>query len=166
VIVVVSRRSAPSKAGIDPKRLFEVIPTNRRYAAECGRRRNDKSEIELNNPSDMPGVVKNADIKEPIRINGELVDALSMLVYRDWAEALGPRDGRETQGPHPAAHVPDHPVQAAIAGNVHRARDDPGAPQGRQRQVLRRRCYAQAQAAREAEGRQEEVQQFGKVHIP
>ena len=38
----------------------------------------------------------------------------------------------------------------------HRARDDLGAPQGRHRQVLRRRRHAQAQAPRQAEGGEEE----------
>ena len=66
-----------------------------------------------------------------------------------------PGDGREAQGPHPAAHVPD-PGPGGDRRQDHRARDDPRAAQGRHRQVLRRRRHPQAQAAREAEGRQEE----------
>ena len=69
--------------------------------------------------------------------------------------SAGPGDGREAQGPHPAAHVPD-PGAGGDRRQDHRARDDPGAAQGRHRQVLRRRRHPQAQAAREAEGRQEE----------
>ncbi len=67
----------------------------------------------------------------------------------------GQGDGREAQGADPAAHVPD-PDPGGDRGQDHRPRDDPGAAQGRHRQVLRRRRHPQAQAAREAEGRQEE----------
>ena len=66
-----------------------------------------------------------------------------------------PGDGREAQGPDPAAHVPD-PGPGGDRRQDHRPRDDQGAAQGRHRQVLRRRRHPQAQAAREAEGGQEE----------
>ena len=66
-----------------------------------------------------------------------------------------PGDGREAQGADPAAHVPD-PGPGGDRRQDHRPRDDPRAAQGRHRQVLRRRRHPQAQAAREAEGRQEE----------
>jgi hypothetical protein len=61
---------------------------------------------------------------------------------------------REAQGAHPAAAV-----RGADPGGHrrqdHRPRDGPRHPQGRARQVLRRRHHPQAQAAREAEGGQE-----------
>ena len=50
----------------------------------------------------------------------------------------------------------DVAIQAAIGGKIHRPRDGQGTAQGRHRQALRRRHHAQAQAAREAEGGQEE----------
>ena len=68
------------------------------------------------------------------------------------------RHGGEAQRADPAAHVPG----ADPGGHRrqdHRARDRARLPQGRHRQVLRRRRHAQAQAARQAEGRQ-------KAHAP
>ncbi len=67
----------------------------------------------------------------------------------------GPGDGREAEGPDPAAHVPD-PGPGGDRGEDHRPRDDPGPAQGRHRQMLRRRRHPQAQASGEAEGGQEE----------
>ena len=64
-------------------------------------------------------------------------------------------DVREAQGADPAADV----RRADPGGDRrqgHRPRDGEGQAQGRARQVLRRRHHPQAQAAREAEGRQEE----------
>ena len=73
----------------------------------------------------------------------------------DPRRAARPRHGREAQGADPAAHVP-----GADPGRDrrqdHRARDRARLPQGRDREVLRRRRHAQAQASGEAEGRQEE----------
>ena len=66
-----------------------------------------------------------------------------------------PRDGGEAARADPAAHVPD-PGPGGDRRQDHRARDDPRAAQGRHRQMLRRRRHPQAQAAGEAEGRQEE----------
>ena len=47
------------------------------------------------------------------------------------------------------------PIQAAIGGKIIARETDPRPAQGRHRQVLRRRRHPQAQAARQAEGRQE-----------
>ena len=73
-------------------------------------------------------------------------------------DALGaarPRDVREAEGSDPAASVPD-PDPGGARRQDHRARNHQRAAEGRHRQMLWRRHHAQAQASRQAEGRQEE----------
>ena len=79
-------------------------------------------------------------------------------LLRDRAQGQGLRlrrhDGRQAQGPHPAPAVRGaDPGRHRLAD--HRPREHPRDPQGRPRQVLRRRHQPQAQAPREAEGGQE-----------
>ena len=94
-------------------------------------------------------------VKMQMLVNGEPVDALAMLVHRTRAETRGRAHGREAERADPAAHV-----LGADPGRDrrqdHRARDRARLPQGRDREVLRRRRHAQAQAAGQAEGRQKE----------
>ena len=63
-------------------------------------------------------------------------------------------DLRQAEGPDPAAVVQDRGAGGDRRAH-HRARDDRCAVEGRDREVLRRRHHAQAQAAGEAEGGQE-----------
>ncbi len=93
-------------------------------------------------------------VKMDILVNGEPVDALSIIVHRDAAYDRGRALAAKMRELIPRQMF-EIAIQASIGNADHRARERQGAAQERARQVLRRRHLAQAQAAREAEGRQE-----------
>jgi GTP-binding protein LepA len=100
-----------------------------------------------------------------ILVNGEPVDALSMLVHRDRAEARGRGMVREAEGSDPAAHVPD-PDPGGDRRQDHRPRDDP-----RLRKDVTAKCYGgDATRKRKLLDKQKagkkRMRQFGKVDIP
>ena len=104
-------------------------------------------------------------VKVDILVNGERVDALSQLVHRDKARPRALHYCERLAEDHPPPAVQD-PDPGGDRRHDHRPHDDQRLPQGRHRQMLRRRHHPQAQADREAEGRQEADEDGGSVQIP
>jgi GTP-binding protein LepA len=93
-------------------------------------------------------------VKVDILLQGEAVDAFSAIVHKDKAYAVRRLDDRQAAQAHPASAVRGaDPGCDRVAD--HRPREHQRDPQGRPREVLRRRHHPQAQAAGEAEGGQE-----------
>ena len=95
---------------------------------------------------DLTGLRESDLVKLDILLAGDPIDALSMLVHRSKAAVAGRTLTEKLREKIPRQQY-DVPIQAAIGTSDRRPRDDQGLPQGRDRQVLRRRHQPQAQAA-------------------
>ena len=93
-------------------------------------------------------------VKLDILLAGDLVDALSMVVHKDKAYDAGRALTERLRKQIPRQQF-EVAIQASIGSKIIARESVKADAQGRDRQVLRRRHHAQAQAAREAEGRQE-----------
>ena len=104
-------------------------------------------------------------VKLDILINGDRVDALSVMVHRSVSQYRGREVVHKMRGLIPRQMF-DIAIQAAIGSQIIAREIGQGDAQGRAREVLRRRHHAQAQAAREAEGRQEAHEGGGQRRDP
>ena len=93
-------------------------------------------------------------VKLDILINGERVDALSVMVHRSVALYRGREVAAKMRKLIPRQMF-DVAVQASIGAQIIARENDQGDAQERARQMLRRRHHAQEEAPRKAEGRQE-----------
>jgi FkbM family methyltransferase len=98
-------------------------------------------------------------------INGDQIDAFSVIIHDGQGVRVGPADGGEAAELIPRQQF-EVAIQAAIGNRIIARETDQGDAQERHGEVLRRRHHAQAQAPREAEGGKKRMKQVGTVEIP
>ena len=113
---------------------------------------------------DLTGFKPGELVRVDMLVGGEPVDALSLVVHRDFAYDRGRLlvDKLREEIPPDVRH-PD-PGRDRLAR--HRARDREGEAEGRAREVLRRRHLAQAEAARKQKAGKKRMKQVGAVEVP
>ena len=107
-----------------------------------------------------PGELSRVDIL----VAGEAVDALSLIVHRDFAQARG-RALVERLGGDPAAVLRrPHPGRDRLPD--HRPRDGQGEAKGRAGQVLRRRHPRKRKLLERQKAGKKRMKQLGSVELP
>ena len=89
-------------------------------------------------------------VKLDMLINGDPIDAFSVIIHRDKAQEWGRKVAEKLKELIPR-QLYQVAIQAAIGNKIIARGDDLRLPEGRAGQVLRRRHHPQAQAPREAE---------------
>jgi hypothetical protein len=89
----------------------------------------------------MAGYRASELVRLDMLINGDPVDAFSVIIHRDKAYEWGRKVAEKLKELIPPPAVPGH-HSGGDRQQDHRPRDDLGTPQGRPGQVLRRRHHA------------------------
>ena len=104
-------------------------------------------------------------VKLDFLLNGDPVDALSMIVFRDNAYAKGRRICEKLRDNIPR-NLFEIPRSGGHRRQDHRPRDGQGHAQGCAGQVLRRRHLPQEKTAGKAERGKKKMRQLGSVSLP
>ena len=104
-------------------------------------------------------------VKLDVLLAGDPVDALSMVVHRDKAYDVGRTLAEKLREKIPRQQY-DVPIQAAIGSHDRRARDGQGVPQGRHREVLRRRHQRKRKLLEKQKEGKKRMKQVGRIEVP
>jgi len=114
---------------------------------------------------DLAGFKPGNLVRVDVLVGGEMVDALSLIIHRDFAYERGKLLVEKLREEIPRQMF-DVPIQAAIGSRVIARETVKARRKDVLAKVLRRRHLAQAQTAREAEEGQEAMKQVGGVEVP
>ena len=104
-------------------------------------------------------------VKLDILLNGDIVDALSFILFADNAYARARKICEKLKANIPRAQF-EIPIQAAIGGKIIARETVEGDTSGCAGQVLRRRHYPEEEAAGRAKEGKKRMRTFGTVSVP
>lgn len=99
---------------------------------------------------EITGYERSDLVKLDIMLNGDVCDALSMIVHKDRAYPRG-RELAENLKDAIPRQLFEIPIQAAVGGKIICPRNGQGGAQRRARQMLRRRYHPQEKTSRKTE---------------